>query len=69
MEKFLGTILKTGQVVSGTFEKTCVTGRYIRIFDVFGEMERFLGNSQMQLSNGEILEVYKADGPNRLIEV
>lgn len=70
MEKFLGTILKTGQVISGTFEKSaCVTGRYIRIFDVFDKMEWFSGVSQMQLSDGEILEVYRAGGSNRLIEV
>lgn len=69
-DDFCGKIEKTDQVVRGKSEMHhCVGTPDKRTFEVFGKLKNFSGISKMTLSTGEILEVYKADGSNRLIEV
>lgn len=67
---FCGTVEKTGQMVHGEFEVHHCNGiPDRRTFEVYGKLKDFSEISKMTLSTGEILEIYKADGSNRLIEV
>lgn len=70
---FTGYLEKTKQKVSGICEKHTITSGklvfYIRTFHTKEKIKYFSMTDKLRLSNGEIVEVYKADGSNRLIEV
>lgn len=69
-DDFCGKIEKTGQVVHGKSEMHhCVGVPDKRTFEVFGKLKDISGISKMTLSTSEILEVYKTDDSDILIEV
>lgn len=75
---FSGTVEKTGQELTGTFDKLylhdannplLITDKYIRVFKTNENIQPFDRVSKFRLSTGEETTVYTVENVEKLIEI
>lgn len=75
---FSGTVEKTGQELTGTYEKMylhdasnplLMTDKYIRVFKANEKIQPFDGESKFRLYTGEETSVYTVENVDKLIEI
>lgn len=75
---FSGTVVKTGQKITGIFDKLylhdannplLITDKYVRVFKTSENIQPFDGVSKFKLSTGEETTVYTVENVEKLIEI